>query len=81
MQIKLKTIVVAAAVTLGGAAYAQEMVVKIGHVGPTSGAIAIRNRVGTVTAASAQSIAAGILDRSAKIARLMNPIRVTRSSR
>jgi len=37
MQIKLKTIVVAAAVTLGSAAYAQEMVVKIGHVGPTSG--------------------------------------------
>ena len=40
MQVKLNAIVAAAAVMLGGAAYAQDMVVKIGHVGPTSGAIA-----------------------------------------
>ena len=40
MQIKLNSIVAAVAVLVGGAAYAQEMVVKIGHVGPTSGGIA-----------------------------------------
>src|ERR1700712_5823806 len=40
MQIKLNTIVAAAVVMFGGAAYAQDMVVKIGHVGPTSGGIA-----------------------------------------
>jgi branched-chain amino acid transport system substrate-binding protein len=40
MQVKLNSIVAAAVVMLGGAAYAQDMVVKIGHVGPTSGAIA-----------------------------------------
>jgi len=41
MQIRLNAIVVAAAVMFaGGAAYAQDAVVKIGHVGPTSGAIA-----------------------------------------
>ena len=39
MQIRLNTIVAAAVVMCGGAAYAQE-VVKIGHVGPTSGGIA-----------------------------------------
>ena len=40
MQFKLNMIVGAALVTLGASAYAQDMVVKIGHVGPTSGAIA-----------------------------------------
>ncbi len=40
MQTKFKWIVAAAAVALGGAAYAQDLVVRIGHVGPTSGAIA-----------------------------------------
>jgi branched-chain amino acid transport system substrate-binding protein len=40
MQVKLNVIVAAAAVLLGGTAYAQDVVVKIGHVGPTSGAIA-----------------------------------------
>ena len=40
MQVKLNAIVAAALVALGGAAYAQDMVVKIGHVGPTSGGIA-----------------------------------------
>ena len=40
MQIKLNTIVAAAVLVCGGAAYAQDMVVKIGHVGPTSGGIA-----------------------------------------
>ena len=40
MQVRLKTTVAAAALVLGGAAYAQDMVVKIGHVGPTSGGIA-----------------------------------------
>jgi branched-chain amino acid transport system substrate-binding protein len=40
MQIKLNTIVAAAVVMFGGAAYAQDMVVKIGHVAPTSGGIA-----------------------------------------
>ena len=40
MQVKLNAVVAAALVVVGGAAYAQDMVVKIGHVGPTSGAIA-----------------------------------------
>ena len=40
MQVKLNTIVAAALMTIGGAASAQDMVVKIGHVGPTSGGIA-----------------------------------------
>jgi branched-chain amino acid transport system substrate-binding protein len=40
MQIRLNTFVAAAVVLLGGSAYAQDLVVKIGHVGPTSGAIA-----------------------------------------
>ena len=40
MQIRLNMIVAAAALLCGGAAYAQDMVVKIGHVGPTSGGIA-----------------------------------------
>jgi len=40
MQIRLNTIVAAAVVMFGGAAYAQDMIVKIGHVGPTSGGIA-----------------------------------------
>jgi len=41
MQIRLNTIVAAAVVMFGGAAaYAQDAVVKIGHVGPTSGGIA-----------------------------------------
>lgn len=40
MQIKLNVIVGAVAVLLSGAAMSQELVVKIGHVGPTSGAIA-----------------------------------------
>ncbi len=40
MQVKLNTIVAAAMVMVGGASYAQDMVVKIGHVGPTSGGIA-----------------------------------------
>ena len=40
MQIRLNTIVAAAVVMFGSAAYAQDMVVKIGHVGPTSGGIA-----------------------------------------
>jgi len=40
MQVRLNTIVAAAVVMFGGAAYAQDMVVKIGHVGPTSGGIA-----------------------------------------
>ena len=40
MQFKLNMIVGAALVTLGATANAQDMVVKIGHVGPTSGAIA-----------------------------------------
>jgi branched-chain amino acid transport system substrate-binding protein len=41
MQIKLSAIVGAVAVMMaGGSVYAQDMVVKIGHVGPTSGAIA-----------------------------------------
>jgi branched-chain amino acid transport system substrate-binding protein len=40
MQVKLNTIVAASLVVIGASAYAQDMVVKIGHVGPTSGAIA-----------------------------------------
>ena len=40
MQVKLKAIVGAALITLGTSAFAQELVVKIGHVGPTSGGIA-----------------------------------------
>src|SRR5258706_13149440 len=40
MQVKLNMIVGAALITLGAAAYAQDMIVKIGHVGPTSGGIA-----------------------------------------
>ena len=40
MQVKLNVIVGAAALLVGGAAYAQDLVVKIGHVGPTSGSIA-----------------------------------------
>ena len=40
MQVKLNVIVGALALTMGGAVSAQDMVVKIGHVGPTSGAIA-----------------------------------------
>ncbi len=40
MQIKLNVIVGAAAVLLGGSVYAQDLIVKIGHVGPTSGSIA-----------------------------------------
>jgi len=40
MQVKLNAFVAAAAVLFAGAASAQDMVVKIGHVGPTSGGIA-----------------------------------------
>ncbi len=40
MQIKLNVIVGAMALAVGGTAFAQDLVVKIGHVGPTSGAIA-----------------------------------------
>ena len=40
MQVKFNAIVGALALLLGGTAYAQELIVKIGHVGPTSGAIA-----------------------------------------
>ena len=40
MQVKLNVIVAAALVTLGAGAFAQDAVVKIGHVGPTSGGIA-----------------------------------------
>jgi branched-chain amino acid transport system substrate-binding protein len=40
MQVKLTTIVCAVATMLAGSVYAQDMVVKIGHVAPTSGAIA-----------------------------------------
>ena len=40
MKVKLNVIVGAAAILLGGSVYAQDLVVKIGHVGPTSGAIA-----------------------------------------
>jgi branched-chain amino acid transport system substrate-binding protein len=40
MQVKMLPIVAAAVAFVAGTAYAQDMVVKIGHVGPTSGAIA-----------------------------------------
>lgn len=40
MQVKLNAIVGAAAMLLAGSVYAQDLVVKIGHVAPTSGAIA-----------------------------------------
>jgi len=40
MQAKLNVIVGAIAIALSGTAMSQELVVKIGHVGPTSGAIA-----------------------------------------
>ena len=40
MQVKLNVIVAATAALLAGSVYAQDMVVKIGHVGPTSGSIA-----------------------------------------
>ena len=40
MQVKLNLIVGATALLLGGSVFAQDMVVKIGHVGPTSGGIA-----------------------------------------
>ena len=40
MQVKLNVVVGAVALLLGGVAMAQDLVVKIGHVGPTSGAIA-----------------------------------------
>ncbi len=40
MQVKISSIALAAALLLGGNAYAQDAVVKIGHVGPTSGGIA-----------------------------------------
>jgi branched-chain amino acid transport system substrate-binding protein len=40
MQVKIHLIAAASLALLGGAASAQDVVVKIGHVGPTSGAIA-----------------------------------------
>ena len=40
MQLRLKLVAAAAAFAFAGAASAQDLVVKIGHVGPTSGAIA-----------------------------------------
>jgi branched-chain amino acid transport system substrate-binding protein len=40
MQVKLNVIIGAVAVAMGGSVFAQDMVVKIGHVGPTSGSIA-----------------------------------------
>jgi len=40
MQVKLNMIVVAAALCVSGSVFAQDLVVKIGHVGPTSGSIA-----------------------------------------
>ena len=40
MQVKFKLLAVAAAFSFAGLASAQDMVVKIGHVGPTSGGIA-----------------------------------------
>src|SRR3954470_24793366 len=40
MQVKLNSIVIAAVLAYAGAASAQDMVVKIGHVAPTSGGIA-----------------------------------------
>jgi branched-chain amino acid transport system substrate-binding protein len=40
MQVQLKLVALAAAAAFAGTASAQDLVVKIGHVGPTSGAIA-----------------------------------------
>ncbi len=40
MQLKLNVFVGAVALALGGSAFAQDLIVKIGHVGPTSGGIA-----------------------------------------
>ena len=40
MQVRLNLVALAAATLFVGSAYAQDMVVKIGHVGPTSGGIA-----------------------------------------
>ena len=40
MQVKLNAFIGAAALLMGGTVFAQDLVVKIGHVGPTSGAIA-----------------------------------------
>src|SRR6195952_6076263 len=40
MQIRLNTIVAASLVLFGSAVHAQEMIVKIGHVAPTSGSVA-----------------------------------------
>ncbi|MCA0241173.1 MAG: branched-chain amino acid ABC transporter substrate-binding protein [Proteobacteria bacterium] len=40
MQVKFNAIIGAAVLLMAGTAYAQELVVKIGHVGPTSGQIA-----------------------------------------
>jgi branched-chain amino acid transport system substrate-binding protein len=40
MQVKLNVIVAAVALCVGVSAFAQDLVVKIGHVGPTSGSIA-----------------------------------------
>jgi branched-chain amino acid transport system substrate-binding protein len=40
MQVKLNVIVAATAALLAGSVYAEDLVVKIGHVGPTSGSIA-----------------------------------------
>jgi branched-chain amino acid transport system substrate-binding protein len=40
MQVKFNVVAMAAAMAFAGAASAQDMVVKIGHVGPTSGGIA-----------------------------------------
>jgi len=40
MQIKLKVVMGAVAIAMGGSVFAQDLVVKIGHVGPTSGSIA-----------------------------------------
>ncbi len=40
MQVKLNLVVAAIAALTSGAAFSQDLIVKIGHVGPTSGAIA-----------------------------------------
>lgn len=40
MQVKIKAVVLAASALMTGAVLAQDLVVKIGHVGPTSGGIA-----------------------------------------
>jgi ABC-type branched-subunit amino acid transport system substrate-binding protein len=40
MQMKLKLTVLAAVASFAGLSFAQDMVVKIGHVGPISGSIA-----------------------------------------